>query len=57
MTKDVAGLMLTNPNTLGLFESNIEQVAKIVHGKGGLLYGDGACQCFSRQGKAWRFGL
>ena len=42
MTEDVAGLMLTNPNTLGLFERNIEQVAKIVHGKGGLLYGDGA---------------
>jgi glycine dehydrogenase subunit 2 len=42
MTQDVAGLMLTNPNTLGLFERNIEQVAQIVHGKGGLLYGDGA---------------
>jgi glycine dehydrogenase subunit 2 len=42
MTEDVAGLMLTNPNTLGLFERNIEQVAKIVHAKGGLLYGDGA---------------
>ena len=42
MTKDVAGLMLTNPNTLGFFERNIEQVAQIVHSKGGLLYGDGA---------------
>jgi glycine dehydrogenase subunit 2 len=42
MTEDVAGLMLTNPNTLGLFERNIEQVAQIVHDKGGLLYGDGA---------------
>ncbi len=42
MTESVAGLMLTNPNTLGLFERNIEQVAKIVHEKGGLLYGDGA---------------
>lgn len=42
MTEDVAGLMLTNPNTLGLFERNIEQVAQIVHGKDGLLYGDGA---------------
>jgi glycine dehydrogenase subunit 2 len=42
MTEDVAGLMLTNPNTLGLFERNIEKVAAIVHGKGGLLYGDGA---------------
>ncbi|MEE9912237.1 MAG: aminomethyl-transferring glycine dehydrogenase subunit GcvPB [Deltaproteobacteria bacterium] len=42
MTGDVAALMLTNPNTLGLFERNIEQVAAIVHSKGGLLYGDGA---------------
>ena len=42
MTEDVAGLMLTNPNTLGLFERNIERVAAIIHGKGGLLYGDGA---------------
>ncbi|PKN18176.1 MAG: glycine dehydrogenase (aminomethyl-transferring) [Deltaproteobacteria bacterium HGW-Deltaproteobacteria-6] len=42
MTEDVAGLMLTNPNTLGLFERNIEKVAQIIHGKGGLLYGDGA---------------
>jgi glycine dehydrogenase subunit 2 len=42
MTEDVAGLMLTNPNTLGLFEKNIEAVAHIVHGRGGLLYCDGA---------------
>ncbi len=42
MTENVAALMLTNPNTLGLFERNIEKVAAIVHGKGGLLYGDGA---------------
>jgi glycine dehydrogenase subunit 2 len=42
MTEDCAGLMLTNPNTLGLFERNIEEVASIVHGKGGLLYCDGA---------------
>jgi glycine dehydrogenase subunit 2 len=42
MTDNVAGLMLTNPNTLGLFERNIEQVAKIVHTKGGFLYCDGA---------------
>ena len=38
----VAGLMLTNPNTLGLFEENILAVAKAVHECGGLLYGDGA---------------
>ncbi|HVO67037.1 MAG TPA: aminomethyl-transferring glycine dehydrogenase subunit GcvPB [Syntrophales bacterium] len=42
MTENVAGLMLTNPNTLGLFERNIEKVAQIIHGKGGLLYCDGA---------------
>ncbi len=39
---DTAGLMLTNPSTLGLFEKNIEQVAAIVHEAGGLLYYDGA---------------
>jgi len=39
---DTAGLMLTNPSTLGLFETNIQEVAKIVHDAGGLLYYDGA---------------
>jgi glycine dehydrogenase subunit 2 len=38
----VAGLMLTNPNTLGLFEEHVEQVVELVHGCGGLVYGDGA---------------
>ncbi len=38
----VVGLMLTNPNTLGLFDENIEQVIKIIHDCGGLMYGDGA---------------
>jgi glycine dehydrogenase subunit 2 len=38
----LAGLMLTNPNTLGLFEEEIERIAKLVHGVGGLLYYDGA---------------
>jgi len=42
MTEETAGLMLTNPNTLGLFERNIEKVASVLHGKGGLLYCDGA---------------
>ncbi|PID40529.1 MAG: glycine dehydrogenase (aminomethyl-transferring) [Proteobacteria bacterium] len=42
MDEDTAGIMITNPNTLGLFEDNIHQVAKIVHDKGGLVYGDGA---------------
>ena len=36
------GLMLTNPNTLGLFDEHLEQVIKIVHDCGGLVYGDGA---------------
>ncbi len=39
---DVVGLMITNPNTLGLFEEHIEQVVKLVHDCGGLVYGDGA---------------
>lgn len=42
MTPEVAGLMLTNPNTLGLFEKNIRTISEIVHNKGGLLYLDGA---------------
>jgi len=37
-----AGLMLTNPNTLGLFEEDIVEIAKIIHDAGGLLYYDGA---------------
>jgi glycine dehydrogenase subunit 2 len=39
---DVACLMLTNPNTLGVFDRNIEEIASIVHGVGGVLYYDGA---------------
>lgn len=39
---DTAALMLTNPNTLGLFEEDIVEMAKIVHEAGGLLYYDGA---------------
>jgi glycine dehydrogenase subunit 2 len=42
MNDDVACIMLTNPNTLGLFERDIVKIAKIVHDKGGLLYNDGA---------------
>jgi glycine dehydrogenase subunit 2 len=37
-----AGLMLTNPNTLGLFDTNVLEVIEIVHKAGGLVYGDGA---------------
>ncbi|HHV60617.1 MAG TPA: aminomethyl-transferring glycine dehydrogenase subunit GcvPB [Clostridiaceae bacterium] len=42
MSDKVAGLMLTNPNTLGLFEEEIEEIAGMVHEAGGLLYYDGA---------------
>src|SRR5881275_649662 len=42
MNEDVAALMLTNPNTLGVFEQEIHQIAAILHAKGGLLYMDGA---------------
>jgi glycine dehydrogenase subunit 2 len=42
MSEDVAALMLTNPNTLGLFESQILEISKVVHDAGALLYMDGA---------------
>jgi glycine dehydrogenase subunit 2 len=42
LNEDVAGLMLTNPNTLGLFERDIVEIATAVHEVGGLLYYDGA---------------
>ncbi|MGE5734467.1 MAG: aminomethyl-transferring glycine dehydrogenase subunit GcvPB [Acidobacteriota bacterium] len=42
MNEDVAALMLTNPNTLGVFEQEIHKIADILHSKGGLLYMDGA---------------
>ncbi len=42
MKGDVAGLMVTNPNTLGVFERDICQIAEIVHSRGGYVYMDGA---------------
>lgn len=42
MDEATAGIMVTNPNTLGLFEENIKAIADVVHSKGGLVYGDGA---------------
>jgi len=42
MDEDVAALMITNPNTLGLFESEIRTICEVVHAKGGLVYCDGA---------------
>lgn len=42
LNKDVAAIMMTNPNTLGLFEENILEISKIMHENGSLLYYDGA---------------
>ncbi len=42
MDEETAGIMVTNPNTLGFFEENIQEIAEIVHAKGGLVYCDGA---------------
>ncbi len=42
MTEEVAGLMITNPNTLGLFEEEVEQIVEIVHQFDGIVYMDGA---------------
>jgi glycine dehydrogenase subunit 2 len=42
LNDEIAGLMLTNPSTLGLFEKNIVEISKLVHEAGGLLYYDGA---------------
>ena len=41
-TRDTAAIMITNPNTLGLFEKDILEICKIAHGAGGLVYCDGA---------------
>jgi glycine dehydrogenase subunit 2 len=42
MDEDVAAIMVTNPNTLGLFEEHIEEIARVLHAKGGQVYCDGA---------------
>jgi len=42
MDDRTAGLMMTNPNTLGIFETHVKQIAEIVHSRGGLMYMDGA---------------
>ena len=39
---DVCGLMITNPNTLGVYETHLPEIVKLIHQKGGLVYGDGA---------------
>lgn len=42
LSDEIAGLMLTNPNTLGLFDKNIKEIADLIHEAGGLVYYDGA---------------
>lgn len=42
LDKDVAAIMMTNPNTLGLFEENVPEISKLMHENGSLLYYDGA---------------
>lgn len=42
VSNKTAGIMFTNPNTLGLFEENVREVNQIIHDAGGLVYGDGA---------------
>ena len=42
MDEETVGIMVTNPNTLGLFEEHIKEITDIVHERGGLVYGDGA---------------
>jgi len=42
LNSDVAGIMLTNPNTLGLFERDIQEICRLIHEAGGLIYYDGA---------------
>lgn len=42
VTDEVAGLMMTVPSTLGLFENNIDEIAKLIHGVDGIMYYDGA---------------
>lgn len=42
MSDDIAGMMMTNPNTLGIFETHIKEISEIVHKGGGLMYMDGA---------------
>ena len=55
---DVVGLMLTLPNTLGLFDTNILEICQAVHEAGGLVYGDGAnMNALLGPGKAGRSGL
>jgi glycine dehydrogenase subunit 2 len=42
MNENIAGIMITNPNTLGLYEENFKKVSELIHARGGLVYCDGA---------------
>lgn len=42
LDKDVAAIMMTNPNTLGIFEQNVKEISELMHSNGSLLYYDGA---------------
>jgi len=58
INKDVAVLMITNPNTLGVFESNIKELADVLHKNGSLLYMDGAnLNALMGISKAGNFGV
>ena len=55
---DVAAIMITNPNTVGLFETHIKEIADLVHAKGGLVYGDGAnLNALMGRGRPGDFGI
>ncbi|MGI6787531.1 MAG: aminomethyl-transferring glycine dehydrogenase subunit GcvPB [Acholeplasmataceae bacterium] len=58
LSDEIAGIMLTNPNTLGIFEKDILQISKLIHGCGGLLYYDGAnLNALLGQGKPAHMGF
>jgi glycine cleavage system P protein (glycine dehydrogenase) subunit 2 len=58
MNEDVAAVMLTNPNTIGLFERHIAEVCEIVHSKGGFVFGDGAnMNAIMGKGRPGDFGI
>ncbi|MBK6813040.1 MAG: aminomethyl-transferring glycine dehydrogenase subunit GcvPB [Sandaracinaceae bacterium] len=55
---DVAAIMVTNPNTVGLFETHMATIAEMVHAKGGLVYGDGAnLNAIMGRGRPGDFGI
>lgn len=58
MDESVGGIMITNPNTLGIFETNIEEICSIIHDAGGFVYMDGAnLNALLCKGRAGDFGV